>query len=60
MCFRVTVLLTVVYDYLTWQHHSLDSVTRNKQSNQYGLKHCRASEKGFFFTSLDYFDDRGV
>ena len=48
MCFCVTVLLTVVYDYLTWQYHSLDSVTRNKQSNQYGLKHCRASDKNFF------------
>ena len=46
MCFRFTFLLLCIVS-LVWNYHSLDSLARVKQSNQQGLKHCRAFDKGF-------------
>ena len=46
MFFRFTVLLLCIV-ILAWKYHSLDSFTRNQQSNQQGLEHCRAFDKGF-------------
>ena len=59
MCCRFTVLLLCIV-ILTWNYHSLNSLARNKQSNQQGLEHCRTFYKGLFFTLLAYADDRGV
>ena len=46
MRFRFTFLLLCIVS-LVWNYHSLDSLARVKQSNQQGLKHCRAFDKGF-------------
>ena len=46
MRFRFTFLLLCIV-ILVWNCHSLDSLARVKQSNQQGLKHCRAFDKGF-------------
>ena len=50
MCFRFTFLLLCIVS-LVWNYHSLDSLARVEQSfeqsNQQGLEHCRAFDKGF-------------
>ena len=50
MCFRFTFLLLCIVS-LLWNYHSLDSLARVEQSfeqsNQQGLEHCRAFDKGF-------------
>ena len=48
MFFWSTVsLLCIVI--LASKYRSLDSFTRDQQSNQQGLEHCRAFDKGFLY-----------
>ena len=48
MCFRFTVLLLCIVIW-SWNYHSLDSLARNKQSNQRGLEHCEHLTRVFLY-----------
>jgi SNF family Na+-dependent transporter len=59
MCFRFTVLLLCII-ILAWNCHSLELFTRNQKSNQQGLEHCPAFDKGFSLHRTICTDDRRV